>query len=113
MSDPTPPPPSPYGGSANSPYGTPYGGQPASPPPPSNLVWGILTTVMCCMPFGIVSIVYAAQVNGKWASGDTEGAYRASAQARQWAIWSAAIGFVFAAVLSVLGVAFSFSVGGS
>ena len=32
---------------------------------PNNMVWAILTTLFCCLPFGIVSIVYAAQVDGK------------------------------------------------
>ena len=37
----------------------------AGPPPyvPNHLVWAILVTIFCCLPFGIVSIVYAAQVN--------------------------------------------------
>jgi len=108
VSDLTPPPPSsPYGNPSGGPYGTPYGSTPSGPPPPSNLVWGILTTILCCLPLGIVSIVYAAQVNGKWFSGDTDGAYRASAQARQWAIWSA----VASIVAVVLFGAFALSVG--
>lgn len=37
---------------------------------PSHLVWAILSTVCCCPPTGIVSIVYAAQVNGLVAAGD-------------------------------------------
>jgi hypothetical protein len=89
-----------------------YGGgmppsQPAGEPPPTNLVWGILTTVLCCLPFGIVSIVYAAQVNGKWASGDVAGAQDASAKARRWAIISAVVGVVLAALavaLSLVGM---------
>ena len=32
---------------------------------PNYLVQAILVTIFCCLPFGIVSIVYAAQVNGK------------------------------------------------
>lgn len=56
-------------------------------PPPNHLVWGILTTIFCCnpLPIGIVSIVYAAQVNSKWASGDHEGANNASKNAKLWA----------------------------
>ena len=37
----------------------------ATPQVPNNLVWAILTTLFCCLPAGIVSIVYAAQVNGR------------------------------------------------
>lgn len=37
-------------------------GQPSQPKPDSNLVWGILTTILCCLPLGIVSIVKASKV---------------------------------------------------
>ena len=100
----SPPPPPPGYGPPPPGYG-PY--QPPIGPPPDNyLVWAILTTILCCLPFGVVSIVYAAQVNSKWAMGDMAGAYEASRNARLWAIWSAAstlIFFVLAIVLSVLG----------
>ena len=36
---------------------------------PNYLVQAILVTIFCCLPLGIVSIVYAAQVNGKAAAG--------------------------------------------
>lgn len=54
-------------------------------PPPNYLVWAILTTIFCCPPFGIVSIVFAAQVNSKWTAGDFEGAKSASKNAKIWA----------------------------
>ncbi len=41
---------------------------------PNCLVQAILVTAFCCLPFGIVSIVFAAQVNGKVAAGDVRGA---------------------------------------
>ncbi|HEL3821478.1 TPA: CD225/dispanin family protein [Stenotrophomonas maltophilia] len=61
----------------------------ATPQVPNNLVWAILTTLFCCLPAGIVSIVYAAQVNGKLAAGDIAGAQDSAAKAKKWAIWSA------------------------
>lgn len=77
---------------------TPYESAPVGPagsqPPSSNLVWAILTTIFCCLPLGIVSIVFAAQVNGKWAAGDYAGAQESSRKARQWAIISAVVGLV-------------------
>ena len=66
-----PPPPGGYGG---------YGGAPG-PMPENYLVWAILTTLFCCLPFGIVSIVYAAQVSGKYTSGDYAGAVASSENA--------------------------------
>ncbi len=52
---------------------------------PNYLVQAILTTVFCCLPAGIVSIVYAAQVNGKVGAGDISGAMDASRKAKMWA----------------------------
>lgn len=51
---------------------------------PTNLVPAILSTICCCLPFGIVAIVYAAQVGSKLAYGDVEGARRASDTAKMW-----------------------------
>ena len=60
-----------YGGYGQGSYpGAPsYGQQPNGPKPDNNLVWGILATVLCCLPFGIVSIVKASKVDGLWNSG--------------------------------------------
>lgn len=52
---------------------------------PTNLVWAILATLFCCLPTGIVAIVFSAQVDGKLAAGDVVGARQSSANA---AIWS-------------------------
>jgi len=52
---------------------------------PNYLVQAILVTIFCCVPFGIVSIVYAAQVNGKVAAGDYAGAIATSNKAKTWA----------------------------
>lgn len=51
---------------------------------PSYLAQAILCTLFCCLPFGIVATVYAAQVNGKLAAGDYRGAKEASHSARTW-----------------------------
>ena len=51
-----------------------------------------MTTLFCCLPFGIVSIVYAAKVDGAWASGDYATAMSASQNAKKWAIISASVG---------------------
>lgn len=56
---------------------------------PNHLVWAILTTLFCCLPLGVVSIVYAAQVDGRRAAGDLPGAYSASRKAGWWAVASA------------------------
>jgi hypothetical protein len=76
------------------PFGQPAYGQPAGAPPPNYLVWSILTTIFCCLPLGIASIVFAAQVNGKYAGGDVAGAMESSRKAKQFAVWSAAAGVI-------------------
>jgi hypothetical protein len=65
-----------------------------APQIPNHLVWAILATLFCCLPGGIVSIVYAAQVNGKIAAGDIAGARDSSDKAKKWAMWSAIAGVV-------------------
>ena len=58
---------------------------------PNHLVWAILTTLFCCLPLGIVSIIHAAQVDGKRAAGDIQGARDSSDKAKFWAILSACL----------------------
>src|SRR5918912_4058527 len=48
---------------------------------PNYLIPAILSAI-CCFPLGIISIVFAAQVNGKVASGDIQGALDASKKAK-------------------------------
>lgn len=101
----TPPPP-PFGGPPG------YGGPPsfgygAGQPPNNYLVWAILTTILCCLPLGVVSIVFSSQVNSKWAMGDAQGALKASNNARNFAIASA----VAALVIGVVWLFFAILVG--
>ncbi len=76
-------------------YQQPQFQQPGGTPPDNYLVWAILSTVLCCLPFGIVSIVKSTQVNNKWALGDFAGAQQASADAKKWAIIAAIAQVVF------------------
>ena len=68
----------------------------------NNLVWAILSTLFCCLPLGIVSIVHAAKVNGLLAAGDVSGAREASEKAKKWAIWAAVAGIVVTILYFVL-----------
>lgn len=69
--------------------------------PDNYLVWAILSTVFCCLPFGIVSIVKSTQVSSLWAQGQYAASQQASAEAKKWATWSAIAGAV-SIVVSVL-----------
>ena len=60
------------------------GPTPAAGKPPNYLIQAILVTLCCCLPFGIVAIVYAAQVDSKWNAGDHQGALVASQNANKW-----------------------------
>ncbi len=71
---------------------------PPRPMIPNYLVQAILVTVLCCLPFGIVAIVYAAQVNTKVQVGDIEGARDASKNARMWCWISFAAGLAAGAL---------------
>ena len=84
-------------------------GPPAEPTEqvPNYLVWAILCTICCCVPLGIVAIVYAAQVNSKIAAGDVSGARDASDKAKIWCI----VAFVSGLVVALLSVALQVAVG--
>jgi hypothetical protein len=75
----------------SGPYQPPQHGYPAGSVP-NYLVQSILVTVLCCWPFGIPAIVYAAQVNSKLAQGDYQGAVAASKNAKMWSWISFGLG---------------------
>jgi hypothetical protein len=60
------------------------------PPPPGthdkvpNYLIPAIISALCCFPLGIISIIFAAQVNGKVASGDIAGAMDASKKAKMF-----------------------------
>lgn len=57
------------------------------PPKPDNyLVWAILSTVFCCIPTGIASIIFASKVNEAYARGEYQEAAKASKNAKTWAL---------------------------
>jgi|SRR5208283_3560205 len=116
-------PPGPYGGSpewqgeqpgwqGQQPAGW-QGQQPAGWPAPqpgwqgqqepeNYLVWAILCTVLCCLPLGIVSIVYSTKVSGLWAQGRYAEAQAAADNAKKWAIIAAIVGAVAAVIFVIL-----------
>ena len=58
--------------------------------PPSYLAWSIITTLLFCLPFGIVAIIFSAKVNGQWSRGMYDQAKRSS----ELAAWFSNISFV-------------------
>lgn len=58
-----------------------------------NYLWqSIVVTVLCCMPCGVVAIVFSAKVDGLVAQGDIPGAMSASNTAKTWAMVGAIVG---------------------
>ena len=84
---------------------------PIAPPPgaaiPNYLVQSIIVTLCCCLPLGIVAIVFAAQVNGKVAAGDIAGAMDASNKAKLFCWIGFGIGLVVICIsMMIKGAAF-------
>ena len=77
----------------NQVQGNPDG--PQMPQKPDNyLVWAILSTLLCCLPFGIVAIVKSSKVDTLWYAGNHAEAIQASNDAKKWSIISAVVGLV-------------------
>lgn len=79
-----------------------------NPNPPKNwLVESILVTLFCCLPFGIVGIIFASQVSSKFAAGDHEGARQASKDAGKWTkigFWVGIAVYVLYILFALLGL---------
>jgi hypothetical protein len=72
-----------------------------TPPPPSgtpdkvsNYLIPAIISALCCFPLGIISIIFAAQVNGKVQSGDMTGALDAAKKAKLFSIIFIALGVI-------------------
>lgn len=70
--------------------------------PPTNLVWAIIATVMCCLPLGIVAIIYSNKVTSRYYAGDYEGAERASETSAWWCIGTIVAGLALSPLLSLI-----------
>ena len=76
---------------------------------PNYLIPAIIS-VFCCWPLAIVAIIFAAQVNGKVAAGDIQGALDASKKAKLFSYISIGLGFglgLIYLILMLLGVGLS------
>ena len=72
-----------------------------TPPPVSgtpdkvpNYLIPAIISALCCFPLGIISIIFAAQVNGKVTAGDMTGALDASKKAKMFSYIFIGLGVV-------------------
>lgn len=88
-----------------------------TPPPPPNapqseiqnylvlsIIAAVVSLVMCCLPHGVVSVIFATQVNKKAAAGDIEGARSAAKNAKLWATISIVVSVIWLVVSMVFGL---------
>lgn len=68
------------------------------PKPKNNLVPAILVTLFCCLPFGIASLIFASQVDSKYAGGDYAGAESSLAKSKLWMWWAFGVGLAVSIV---------------
>jgi hypothetical protein len=103
QNEPPAPPGSPYAtpGTATPPFYFPATGLDRRIP--NYLVQSILVTIFCCLPFGIVAIVYASKVDTLQLTGDFQGAQSASNSAKTWCLISFIIGIIIVALLVMTG----------
>jgi interferon-induced transmembrane protein len=87
-----------------------------TPPPPPNappsdipnylvlsIIAAVVSFLMCCLPHGIVSVIFATQVNKKASLGDIEGAKSASKNAKLWATISIVVSVIWLIVSFIFG----------
>lgn len=74
--------------------------------PKTWLAESILVTVLCCLPFGIVGIVYASKVSTLYMQGLYDQAAEASSSAKAWTLLGFFIGLIgVIAYLAIYGAA--------
>ena len=70
--------------------------------PPTNLVWAIITAVLCCTPLSAVAIYMAFKVKSSWEKGDVEKAKKWSDRGAWTIIASIIIGIVSAPIIQII-----------
>lgn len=97
-----------------APAAQPYAPLPAAQPtngetvpkcPPTNLVWAILATIFCCLPLGVVAIIYSVKVSQKYQQGDYAAAEHYSEVSAWWCIGTIVGGIILSPFVSLIQMA--------
>ena len=85
---------------------TPAAQAPMTPPVKvkSNMGQAIIVTLFCCLPLGIVAIVYAAKVSGLVAAGNIPAAQDAARKSNMWSWIGLGVGLIVAAIYVLAGM---------
>lgn len=85
-----------------------YGGGYAQPVKVDSWLWqSIVATLLCCLPAGVVGIIFASKAQSAAAAGDIAGAQQAAKTAKTWTL----VAFGFGLVAVVAYILFIVSVG--
>ena len=68
------------------------------------LVLSIISTVCCCLPFGIVGIVFSVKINSAMNAGNYEEAAQNAKMAKIWTIVSFVVGLVVGILYFMFGI---------
>lgn len=66
----------------------------AEPLPPTYLAWNIVVMICCCIPTGLVGLIYSTMVQPRYMRGDYDGARKASQNAEIWLIVTIVAGLI-------------------
>lgn len=104
----------PHDGFAGTPHTPPphagaYGhGGAVGPEIPNYLVQSILVTIFtlctCCIPIGVIPLIFSFQVNSKKQAGDFAGAAEASRKAKMWCWITFGVALVWFAISMAFGI---------
>lgn len=82
----------------------PYLNTPKPDTKPQNWIWLGIVALLCCLPIGIVSIVYASKVDPAWNRGDYQISKEYSNNAQMWGFLSIGAGFLVFIFFFIIGL---------
>ncbi len=87
------------------------GAQIVAPKICNNLILAIISMICCCIPTGIVAIIYSLKVDSYVLSGQIEEAKAAANSAQTWAVVGIVLGLISSVLYFIFGFAEAFAEG--